>query len=448
MPSLYVRDSETLDIIAIVEDFLSLVWTERYQESGDFVLDMPISKENILLFKRGRYLSFDQSEETMVIRTVDITESFGSEEEPKLEISGKSLTCFLERRVNASRVTQYHEGTVTYSGKFSEVAQSIANDDIISPIKSYWQWYHLADTEEANESWVPGFDVEHNDSAHNRIMSSTTSDPSRAIPNFVFKNLVDADNDVDISDKYNKLMTVYEVIQSLCKRHLMGFRVVLNNAKKFELQVYSGTDRTSSQKTLSPIIFNPVMDNISYVNYYEDDTNYKNWWFVYIDGYICFRKQMTGDWNPNAPLTIYSGYNWGYLDSSAEGLSRIEIPFESSAVSAKDDNDDGSGNYYTLLDTLIEKVVTDGQDQFEDGEYEILTTSEGAIDPLVRYHYGEDYFMGDRVDITNANGIVMTGIINEVVKSYDQNGIITTPNFMNMTEYDYGYDDSEEVDDQ
>ena len=62
---------------------------------------------------------------------------------------------------------------------------------------------------------------------------------------------------------------------------------------------------------------------------------------------------------------------------------------------------------------------------------------------MVRYKYGVDYFMGDRVDITNANGFVMTGIIDEVVKSYDTDGVLITPNFKNMTEYDWGEEETE-----
>lgn len=456
MAILYVRDKETRKIIKIVEDFISLVWTERYQENGDFILEMPVNIDNINLFKRGRYISFDESEETMVIRTVDITESYGESETPVLKISGISVTCLLERRVIASRLTDFHKGKIDYTGIFSEVAKSVIYDDVISPVRSYWQWYHKETPPEgATEYWVEGFDYDNNDSAHNRIDSTTVSDPSRAISNFVFKNNIVSDYDVSISESYTKLCTVYDRIKSLCKRHLMGFRVIINEDDKFEFQIYSGKDRTSSQKELDPIIFNPIMDNISYVNYYEDDSNFKNSWYTYIDGYICFKKQMgTGKWIKDAPSSIFQGYVWGNLDSSSD-IDRYEIPIFSDAVSARDDNitwgsveinEDqdmtvSQGNYLALLHALEQKVTIDGQEQFEDGEYEIVMTSEGAIDPLVRYRFGIDYFMGDRVDITNNNGVVMTGIINEVVKSYDGEGVLITPNFMNMTEYDYDEDE-------
>lgn len=451
MAILYVRDKDTREIIKLVENFVSLVWTERYQEAGEFVLDMPVTKENIDLFRRGRYISFDESEETMIIQTVNITESYGDEKEPLLEISGKSLATILSRRVNASKVVDFqkqHIGTISYSGSFSSVCQSIVNDDLINPIMYSWSWYHWDDD---NNGYVHGVDMTVSKSKHKVDIDGPENVPSRKIDHTVFKNLISAENDPTVDVEYTKLMTLYDLIVKLCRRYIMGVRVVINADNNFEIQVYSGTDRTTKQKTLEPVIFNPIMDNISYVNYYEDDTEYKNYWFTYIDGYIA-PKEI--DWN-NGSSGIYQGRTWGMItdknSSTYTGVDRYEIPLFSDAVSSTDDFDpnktwtsgDGTENpapehWPILLQLIADKVRADGKTQFEDGEYEILTTSEGAIDPLVRYHYGEDYFIGDRVNITNANGVVMTGIINEVVKSYDSDGIILTPNFMNMTEYDYG----------
>lgn len=453
MAILYVRDKETRKIIKIVEDYLSLVWTERYQEAGDFVLQMPVTLENIDLFRRGRYISSDDSEESMVIQTVDLTESYGGDEEdPVLEISGKSVTCILERRFNRSKLTDFQKGcagTVSYVGKFSSICQSIIQNDIINPIYYIWAWYHYDD--EARD-WHSGIDVALGASKNKIDIAGPEYDSSRKIENVVFKNLVDTNSDPDIEVSYTKLMSIYDLLNKICKRYLMGFRVIINEDDNFEVQVYGGTDRTTNQKTLDPVIFNPVMDNISYVNYYEDESNYKNYWFTYIDGYISFKKK---DWTAGSS-EIFQGCAGSFVTDSSNtsgeyptGIDRYEIPFLSDAVSANDDFDpdasfdtgegevDPGGHWWVLLSLILDKVTADGKTQFEDGDYEIVTTSEGAIDPLVRYHYGEDYFIGDRVDITNANGIIMTGIINEVVKSYDSDGIITTPNFMNMTEYDY-----------
>lgn len=455
MAILYVRDKETRKIIKIVEEFLSLVWTERYQEAGDFVLQMPVTVDNIDLFRRGRYISLDDSEESMIIQTINLTESYGGEEEdPVLEISGKSVTCILERRFNKSKLWEFQGyrgrlGTIAYSGSFSSVCQEIIEDDAINPIKNQWIWYHH-DLE--TDTWVPGFDYGLGPEDHYVSLKGFEPDHARKINNLIFTNKVTSSVDPFVEVSYTELKPLYDIFKNICKRYLMGFRVIINKNDEFELQVYGGSDRTTNQKTLNPVIFNPIMDNISYVNYYEDESNYKNYWFVYIDGYITFKFK---DW-PTAPNTIYQGCDSAFVlpkawtGNNPTNLDIYEVPIFCDAVSSADDfnpdeafnTGDGEvnpdGSYGVLLDLIKTKVNTYGKNQFEDGEYEIVTTSEGAIDPLVRYHFGEDYYIGDRVDITNANGVAMTGIIDEVVKSYDSDGIVITPNFRNMTEYDYG----------
>ena len=446
MAILYVRDENTRKVIDVFEDFNSLVWTERYQEAGEFVLDVSVTSENVDLFRRGRYLSLDDSEETMVITTVNITESYGDEEEPSLEISGKSVTSLLDRRINSSKIINYHQGGIPYSGTFSSVISSIFSDEISNPKQSTWEWFHQDD----DGTWVEGFDGAQSVYDH-KIKAVIRDAPERKIDNFIFINKISSEQDVSVNETYTKIMNVYDLIVSLCRKYLMGFRVIINSSNNFELQVYSGTDRTTNQKTLSPVIFDPIMDNISYVNYFEDDTDFKNYIFPYTNGYITFAYEN----DITATVEIFPGYSWDHVGESATGIDRREIAFDgSSEVDSTEDYEidkeytvDGETIEITawqvLLHTLEKKLILYGREQYEDGDYEIVTTSEGSIDPLVRYKYGVDYFMGDRVDITNANGIVMTGIIDEVVKSYDSNGILTTPNFKNMAEYDWGEEETE-----
>ena len=50
--------------------------------------------------------------------------------------------------------------------------------------------------------------------------------------------------------------------------------------------------------------------------------------------------------------------------------------------------------------------------------------------------------MGDKVNISDERGnIYMTAYIDEVVRSYDDQGIIITPNFKNVLDYDDGRED-------
>ena len=164
------------------------------------------------------------------------------------------------------------------------------------------------------------------------------------------------------------------------------------------------------------------------------------------------------------------GYSWNDFDGSMKsGLDRFEIPFDArSEVSVNDlkdnvdpelyygeDSEDSensevstsgwsSDDWYNWYDKIQKSVSDFGLSEYEDGEYDFIQSSEGSIDPLVRYKFETDYNIGDKVDITNGDyGIAMTAYIDEAVKSYDSNGWIITPNFKNILDYDYGEEEDQ-----
>ena len=229
-------------------------------------------------------------------------------------------------------------------------------------------------------------------------------------------------------------------------------------------------DRTTSQKTLSPIVFDPVMDNISYLGYIVVATDYKNTSFVYSDGYLFYRSKYPLGSLAYPKYDIYMGYSWNDFDGSMKsGLDRFEIPFDArSEVSVNDlkdnvdpelyygeDSEDSensevstsgwsSDDWYNWYDKIQKSVSDFGLSEYEDGEYDFIQSSEGSMDPLVRYKFETDYNIGDKVDITNGDyGIAMTAYIDEAVKSYDSNGWIITPNFKNILDYDYGEEEDQ-----
>lgn len=437
MPTLYVKDKNTFEIIRIEESFSSLVWTERYQAAGEFVLDIPINVANFDVYKRGNYVILDESEEVMMIESLNIDDQ---QEDPVLEVSGRSLSLILERRINASRLLDNYAEAIVYNGDYGTVVSSMVANDIVNPYMEYYIWRHTT----ADGTVEDGYGYNEGDNNYKVKVQQTM--PYRAIPGFSYTNKVSG---VTIDKNYNKLMTIYDILVSFSKAYVTGFTVRLGKNGGFVLTTYKGTDRTSKQKVLDPVIFNPVMDNISYVNYFEDQTDYRNVGLAYSDGYY-----SNIDFFPENVFStdIFSGYVWVTKDdsksnASISGLNRMEVPFDvrsSASVSSydptKEPPEDASEE--DLL-PIEKKVEAAGNDEFESGDYDFVQTSEGAIDPLVRYRFGVDYFLGDTVEISNNNGVVMTAIIDEVVRSYDSDGFITTPNFKSMADYDYGEEETE-----
>ena len=87
------------------------------------------------------------------------------------------------------------------------------------------------------------------------------------------------------------------------------------------------------------------------------------------------------------------------------------------------------------------------EEEFDTGDYDIIRTTEGSIDSLVRFKFNMDYFIGDIVEYYSPLGIHVISLIDEVVRSYDQEGYIVTPNFKTMDDYDYGTDGDPDDDD-
>ena len=431
MPIVYVRDKNSHEIIRIEESFSSLVWTERYQEAGEFILEIPINVANFEVYKRGNYIQLDESDETMVIESLNINDEA---EDPKLEVGGRTLSCILERRINASRLDESYAQSVKYEGALGTVVQGIVNDEFLDPKMITYSWHHR----NADGTTEEGYDSSH--PSNNYKVSDKVSASYRKISNIRYSNSVTG---VTVAKDYSKLMSVYDILVSISKKYVTGFRVRLQNGT-FVLETYKGTDRTSAQKVLDPVIFNPVMDNISYVNYFEDQTDFRNVALSYSDA-----SWSPVEFNVSMDTTIFNGYVWvtnneSKTNESLTGLNRFELAVDARS-SASVSSYDPSEYYYPEMgeesdpvQNIISKVESVATDEFDTGDHDFVKTSEGAIDPLVRYEFGKDYFLGDTVELSNDNGVIMTAVIDEVVRSYDSDGFIVTPNFKSMEDYDYG----------
>ena len=431
MPIVYVRDKNSYEIIRIEESFSSLVWTERYQEAGEFILEIPINVANFEVYKRGNYIQLDESDETMIIESLNINDET---EDPKLEVSGRTLSCILERRINASRLDESYAQSVKYEGAFGTVVQGIINDEFLDPKMITYSWHHRNSDGTTEE----GYDSSH--PSNNYKVSDKVSASYRKISNIRYSNSVTG---VTVAKDYSKLMSVYDILVSISRKYVTGFRVRLQNGT-FVLETYKGTDRTSAQKVLDPVIFNPVMDNISYVNYFEDQTDFRNVALSYSDA-----SWSPVEFNVSMDTTIFNGYVWvtnneSKTNESLTGLNRFELAVDARS-SASVSGYDPSEYYYPEMgeesdpaQNIVSKVESVATDEFDTGDHDFVKTSEGAIDPLVRYEFGKDYFLGDTVELSNDNGVIMTAVIDEVVRSYDSDGFIVTPNFKSMEDYDYG----------
>ena len=222
--NLFVLD-KNLDVVAIVDVYTSLIWTDRYQEAGDFELHLPVDRNALQTLKQDYYLWRNDSEHTMIIEKLEIKSD--PETGNDLIVTGRSLESILDRRVIW--------GLKSLSGNFQNGVKTLLDECLINPSK-----------------------------------------PERKIENFIFEASTDPRiTELTIDTQYTG-DNLYDTICALCKERDLGFKVTLNDNKQFVFKLYSGDNRSYAQFENPYVVFSPNFDNILDCNYMESDQPLKN----------------------------------------------------------------------------------------------------------------------------------------------------------------------------
>lgn len=233
------------------------------------------------------------------------------------------------------------------------------------------------------------------------------SDSDRKIGNFIFKASTDPKiTELTIDAQYTG-DNLLEVIEKLCSENDIGFKVTLNDVNQFVFELYAGADRTYDQTEHPYVVFSPKFENIINSNYIESKSAMKN-------------------------VTLVGGEGEGserrYTRVGTKiGLDRREMFTDARDISSKIDND------VTLTDDAYIALLR--QRGSEDlAENKDIISFEGQIETRLMFNYGDDFFMGDIVQITNEYGHEGKVRVLELVMSEDQEGISVYPTFATIDE--------------
>lgn len=205
--------------LALIDGYQSFIWTTRYYAHGDFQLTTGITKELLQLLVIGNYIVRDDDENVGIIEKVDVR--INETNEQVLTVSGRFLTCILNRRIIAEQ-TQVDSRVDTAINK-------LINDAIISPDIS-----------------------------------------ARAISNFKLGTYSISDN---IEAQYTG-KNLYEVISAIALQYGIGFKITLDDNNDFVFSLYRGVDRSYNQSTNPYVIFSDMYDNLINAEYQRDATDY------------------------------------------------------------------------------------------------------------------------------------------------------------------------------
>jgi hypothetical protein len=183
--SLFFFDKE-LNMLGIVDYFISLRWRRKYFEAGEFEIVLPVNDYMMSLISYDVLVMRNNYTEAGIIESIEFSDDGTNEE---VTISGRFLSALLERRIVKSKIN--------FSGNTVEGMNTIVN--AMTPLTSQWE------TE-----------------------TVTISSPS-----------------VDFQVTYKN---VYDYLKKLSEYSNIGFRVVPNvESKVYMFEVWKGIDRTSAQ---------------------------------------------------------------------------------------------------------------------------------------------------------------------------------------------------------
>lgn len=338
--------------VAVVDEFDSLLWTDRYREYGDFEIYCFPNDTVLTNSKINYYVRNLESEHMMIVEKREITTSV--EDGDRLILSGRSLESILMRRVVWTQTT--------INGNFQNGIKQLLIDAFISP-----------------------------------------ADAQRKVDNFVFEENDDPEITKLTLDAQYTGDNLYDVIKSACESNDIGFKVVLNDSNQFVFSLYKGKNRSYKQTANAYVVFSPAFENIIDSSFSEDITDYKNVGLIGGDGEGPERKfASTG---------------------SGIGIERRELFVDARDISSKNENNEAiAENEYKQL--LIQRGEENLAEATSNREFD------SEVDTTQMFMYGKDFWIGDRVQVSNQYGLSGTSLITEIIWSQDTSGISCYPTFV------------------
>lgn len=340
----------------VVDRFESFIWTERFATYGDFEIHLRSTQAFRDIFNEGRWIVQNGSYRVMVVDTVEDTED--EQGKDGLKVVGRSLEAVLEQRIAAYGVEQLRRN--------DKWAVEGTPGDILRFIFLKICIEGLLDTRDT----IP--DV---------TMDAFPYMPKGSIP--------EPQNSIKLD---LELKSIYEVYVDICTTYNIGFCLLLNPVDQMlHFQVITGTNRTSAQSEVDPIVFSPEMDNLVKPSELTSSSNYKN------------------------VAVVVSEY--GMLEVYANGASHQAKGFDRRVLLVKASVKADDPNKEAIMQQAgLEELAKHRRVMAFDGE----VTQRG-------HRYAVDYFMGDITEMRKHSGVANYMRVSEQIFVDDAEGERTYP---------------------
>jgi hypothetical protein len=338
----------------LVDQFISFIWTERWQAYGDFELDVYSTVQNRGLFTVDTWLSMSSDllgSSNYVMRVELVDDSVDDTGNKILKITGRSIEAIMDDR--AAR------GTWTFPP--GEVARTVFSEVCVSGS------FDVGDI-------IPGINL---------------------VP-FMPASTIPEQSDV-VTITTSNITTLFDVVVTqICTVWDLGFRILrLDSTGVLYFDIYAGSDRTTDQDVLPPVIFSPQLDNLQDTTEITDITDAKN---------VAYVLASTG-----IVSTVYPDG----IDPTIAGFERRVL-----IVDATD------------IDSPTAPLLTQRGMQMLSAS-RTSYVFDGTVSKNSQYRYGIDYNLGDLVELQNQDGVTSKMRVTEQIFSHDNTGEFTYPTLVN-----------------
>lgn len=265
----------TYTVVRIIDEYISLNWSDRSRKVGEFELIIPASSDALAVIKPDMYLSILESDKLMIIEDIalatDVTEG------DTVTVTGRSLESILDRRIIHP---QLKTGT-----DVKAALEKIVNDNFVNP-----------------------------------------TNPSRKVPNLSIRQ-TSKWKSVSMEETEFYKDVVLDAVEDLCERYNVEYRILPEGEGDFVFEVYQGVDRSWDQEENPFVVFSNKFDNLISTNYILTNHSEKNACYVTYEA----TRTITDGGEGMVQVTT-KNYVLAEKDG-AIGLKRREMAVESEAES-------------------------------------------------------------------------------------------------------------------
>ena len=364
----------------VVDNYESLVWTDKAKECGDFELYMYYDPDVWKMIKLGTFLRIQDSEHTMMVNKRDLKDTF--EDAPRMIFTGQSMEYITSRRV-----------------VYKQINVTAAPGDIVNKL--------------LDENCIDGPNLQ-----------QFAPDPTN--PDKKYRGITglyrDGSNwrqelgDYKISQQYLG-QNIYEAVSELVKTYSSPMCYVFvhhTDDNKWRWRLGTGIDHSWNQGTNDWVTFSSDFNNLKSSEFVQDNEKYAN--AFYIAG------ADPGDGNSRMTVPIERTMDDTASGGFISGMKRIEKWIDGSSVKLKDDN-----NKDIPMRTYYNELLSYGHASMR--EYVTETNFTGDVDPNIQWVYMRDYYIGDLVNVIDDMGNGAMCAIDGMTITADKNGIVIAPDF-------------------